>query len=64
MGAANGDYPLSQIEAAVPMSADFSTAWECLDAEFQFLIAPIASGLSADELSRGGGSSQVLGGHN
>ena len=34
-----------------PMSADCSTTWECLDAEFQSLLAPIASGFSARELS-------------
>ena len=51
MGEMNSDYPLSQIAAAVIMSADCSSTWECLDAEFQSLLAPIASGLSANELS-------------
>ena len=51
MDTANGDYPLSQLAAAVPISVDCSTTWECLDSEFQSLLAPIASGLSAKELS-------------
>ena len=55
MGAANGDYPLSQIADAMPVSVDCSTTctctWECLEAECRSLLAPIASSLSADELS-------------
>ena len=51
MGAANGDYPLPKMADAVPVSVDCSTTWECLNAEFRSILAPIASGLSADELS-------------
>ena len=51
MGAANGDYPLSQIADAVSVPVDHLTTWESVDAEFRSLLAPITLGLSADELS-------------